>query len=117
MPPQLLVPRPPLPSHSPPAAHPPPFLQAGTPIATLCDACVCALAGIFAPPLQAAGVVAEGVTAADAQNAITSCIPTVLGPMQRAGVSLNTLLSLGQCQALPACLSQYGIDVATEGGN
>ncbi|GFH17626.1 uncharacterized protein HaLaN_14297 [Haematococcus lacustris] len=69
-----------------------------------CDACSCSLFQVFTPALRAAGVfnasgLANSTAAVQAgTNVITNCITGFLGQFISAGVNVDSLAALGQCQ-------------------
>ncbi|PSC71810.1 pyruvate dehydrogenase [Micractinium conductrix] len=85
--------------------------RAGTPVAQLCESCVCALVEAFTPAVAAAGFTQDQVTGVNQDQAtqiLTTCAGTVLGPLRSAGISIQALFQLQSCQGsgvTPTCLA------------
>ncbi|GFH20177.1 uncharacterized protein HaLaN_17259 [Haematococcus lacustris] len=69
-----------------------------------CDSCSCALFAVFQPALTAAGVFQNAsalnstATVEAGTNVITSCITGFLAQFISAGVNVESLVALGNCQ-------------------
>ncbi|KAJ9528185.1 hypothetical protein QJQ45_014180 [Haematococcus lacustris] len=81
---------------------------------SFCDACSCSLFQVFTPALQAAGVFSSSALENSTRaveagtSVITSCITGFLSQFITAGVNVQSLVALGECQypadVVPQCL-------------